>query len=537
MSKTRWSVLTALILTVGSGAVYVARTALGGDIYRPPGTSTWKVTLLVSGQLLSPDASLTTLRPPDFRKQHVLDEHYHSAQLIQRSSLTTDPHRSEVTWRRLTMNRENPFRLTYSFRCVIGMKPTEAMSRRTRELDAPPEGGALLKASPRIESDHKEIAAVAKEVIKEDAAPIDQARSLFEYVDRLKNEPTVDVQGALDCLRAGRGNPGGKSRLLVALCRNRGLPARLHSGLVLGGGHEQGLHRWAEVWVNDQWLPMCPTIHHFGSRTFPNSYLVLHVGEEEPIRGHGVQFDYRFLIQTLHTGEESADDSPLSANQRFWRAVSLYTLPPAEQHVIRFLLLLPLASLIVSVFRTVIGVPTFGTFGPALLGLAFLNFRALPLGLGIFVATVLIGWAMRHLLDRYHLLLVPRTSILLTLIVLFLVGVIMVASHYEMLSAQYIALFPLVILTHLVERFWTIEAEDGVPASFKTLLGTLGVSALVSLALGPDVVGTWVLRYPETLGVVLAAQFLLGRYMGYRVSELYRFSDLLPQPHALERTS
>jgi 7 transmembrane helices usually fused to an inactive transglutaminase len=32
--------------------------------------------------------------------------------------------------------------------------------------------------------------------------------------------------------------------------------------------------------------------------------------------------------------------------------------------------------------------------------------------------------------------------------------------------------------------------------------------------------------HPETLGLVAAAQLLLGRYTGYRLLELYRFRDL-----------
>ena len=95
------------------------------------------------------------------------------------------------------------------------------------------------------------------------------------------------------------------------------------------------------------------------------------------------------------------------------------------------------------------------------------------------------------------------------------------------MGTQYVSLFPLVILTHLVERFWTIEAEDGAPASFRTLLGTLFIATTVSLALSPQVVTNWMFRHPETLGLVLAAEFLLGRYTGYRLTELYRFADLL----------
>jgi hypothetical protein len=80
-----------------------------------------------------------------------------------------------------------------------------------------------------------------------------------------------------------------------------------------------------------------------------------------------------------------------------------------------------------------------------------------------------------------------------------------------------------------VERFWTIEAEDGTAVSFKTLLGTLAVAVTVSVALAPYAVTAWMFHYPETLGLVLAAQFVLGRYTGYRLSELYRFGDLVQE--------
>ena len=43
--------------------------------------------------------------------------------------------------------------------------------------------------------------------------------------------------------------------------------------------------------------------------------------------------------------------------------------------------------------------------------------------------TVLLGWGFRRLLDRFHLLLIPRAGVLLTLIVLFLLAVIMTAGR------------------------------------------------------------------------------------------------------------
>src|SRR4029078_9684244 len=90
-----------------------------------------------------------------------------------------------------------------------------------------------------------------------------------------------------------------------------------------------------------------------------------------------------------------------------------------------------------------------------------------------------------------------------------------------------IALLPLIIVTHMIERFWTVEAEDSLGTAFKILLGTVTVATVVSLAVSPNVVPTTLFRYPETLGLVLAGQFLIGRYTGYRLTELFRFRDVL----------
>src|SRR5947207_756160 len=66
------------------------------------------------------------------------------------------------------------------------------------------------------------------------------------------------------------------------------------------------------------------------------------------------------------------------------QVLSFSTLRAEEQQFVRFLILLPVAALVVSVFRVVIGLPTYGMFAPALLGLIFRDLRALPWGLGTF---------------------------------------------------------------------------------------------------------------------------------------------------------
>ena len=192
------------------------------------------------------------------------------------------------------------------------------------------------------------------------------------------------------------------------------------------------------------------------------------------------------------------------------------------------MLLLPIAALIVCIYRNIIGLESFGTFAPALVGLAFRDLGSLP-GILVFVSIVLIGWVMRRVLDHYHLLQVPRVAFLLSLVVIVLIAAIVAANYQELPATKYISLFPMVILTGMIERFWTLEVEDSTASSFRTLLTTLIIAASISLFLSLHAVVRHMLRFPETLGLVMAAQLLIGRYTGYRLSEMFRFRDFLKQ--------
>ena len=81
------------------------------------------------------------------------------------------------------------------------------------------------------------------------------------------------------------------------------------------------------------------------------------------------------------------------------------------------LLLLPLGALVVALFRNVVGVSTFGTFMPVLIALA-LREVSLVAGLLLVAAVLLLGIVGRLVLERMHLLLVPRLGVLLCAVVL-----------------------------------------------------------------------------------------------------------------------
>jgi hypothetical protein len=200
---------------------------------------------------------------------------------------------------------------------------------------------------------------------------------------------------------------------------------------------------------------------------------------------------------------------------------------PFEMHtVMKILLLLPFAALITAFVRNVVGVATFGTFSPALLAMSFI-YANLETGLAILIIVVTVGLFGRGFLERLRLLTVPRLSIILTVVILGVVfGVSILHYEYPTLGTE-VVLLPMVILTNLIERFHVSTEEDGLVYTIKLALGTLLVSILCYLVLGWERVGNWVLTYPEAHFFTIAAFIVLGRYAGYRLTELWRFRDLV----------
>jgi hypothetical protein len=523
------SVTTAAVLAMASAALMIGRyQILGDDVRVPTGPGTWKVTLLVQGQSIGTGAKLQTTTPLDFGHQHILDELYRSDELLAKPPDSKHPERRQVLWTQRPGIPNGAFRARYEFYCSTNVhSPTAPMSELSSVINAAPHPSTQLKSEPRIQSDHVDISAVARNLTMGLDDRRDQFEAMFHYVDQeIGNEPSLPGPGlsALDCLRRGSGGSGGKSRLLVALCRNRGIPARLVTGLTLKRGREQSALLWMEAWVHNHWMPACPSYHAFGR--VPASYLVFNYGDYPLVRGRDVRdLKYAFLIErpAAQGNAAAVSDSPL---RRLLARLSLYALPPPEQRLVEFLLLLPIAALMVCIYRNVIGLGSFGTFAPALVGLAFRDLGSLP-GILVFVSLVLIGWVMRRVLDHYHLLQVPRMAFLLSLVVIVLISAVVAANYQDLAATKYVSLFPMVILTGMIERFWTLEVEDSTASSFGTLLSTLIIAASISLFLSLHALVRHMFRFPETLGFVMAAQLLIGRYTGYRLSEILRFRDFL----------
>ena len=89
-----------------------------------------------------------------------------------------------------------------------------------------------------------------------------------------------------------------------------------------------------------------------------------------------------------------------------------------------------------------------------------------------------------------------------------------------------IALFPMIIMTMTIERVSVAWDERGAGFAMKMAAGSLSIACLAYLVMSWDPIEHFVFVFPEALLVLLSLTLMLGRYSGYRLSELFRFRNL-----------
>ncbi len=305
------------------------------------------------------------------------------------------------------------------------------------------------------------------------------------------------------------------------------IPSRISWGVrIRDGVRSAPLEPWLEVHNGSEWLVFNPLT---GERGAPAETLFWYTGSEPLLESNGIgEAGYQIAIRrsfldVYQLAERKADvlDSRIMD-------FSLLALPLQTQNVYRILLMVPLGALIVVLMRNVVGMNTYGTFMPVLISLAF---RETQLLWGMFLFTLLIslGLSIRFYFEKLKLLLVPRLASVVTVVVLLMLGISVVSANLDLQRGLSVALFPMVIMAMTIERASIVWEENGAAEAFKQGLATLLVAVLGYMVMFNPVLQHLVFVFPELLLVVLALTLMLGRYTGYRLSELRRFRSFDPE--------
>lgn len=311
----------------------------------------------------------------------------------------------------------------------------------------------------------------------------------------------------------------------IQLLTGANIPARMVHILMLRDGMSHGtLTPWLEVHDGTHWITFNP---HSSETGVPKDVVVWHTGDLPVLDISGGKNG-----KVEYSVTERTQDRTLVAEQRARQMgsrlmeYSLFSLPVATQNVYRVLLMVPIGAFLIVFLRNVIGLKTFGTFMPILIALAFRETELLW-GMLLFSLLVAIGLVIRFYLEYLKLLLVPRLAAVLIIVIILMVVVSLISHKLGFDRGLSVALFPMVILAMTIERMSLAWEELGPGEAIRQGVGSLIVAALGYLSMSSRFLGHLVFVFPELLLVVLAATLLLGRYTGYRLSELWRFRSVL----------
>ncbi len=313
--------------------------------------------------------------------------------------------------------------------------------------------------------------------------------------------------------------------ILLAVLARADIPARAMRGIRLQDGRRRQTLSWLlEIHNGKEWLVFDPET---GQRGLPDNFFVWERGGGEILSVIGAEdsrLEFALVSNSLPAKTVAVMDERV---EKFALLdFSIYSLPVEQQGVFKGLLLIPVAALVVVVMRLLVGLKTSGTFMPILIALAFMQ-TTLWVGLAMFIVIVSAGLWIRSWLSHMNLLLVSRISAVV-IVVIFLMAALAIASYKlgfdQVLTVTF---FPTIILSWTIERMSVLWEEEGPHEVVVQGGGSLLVAVLAYLAMSNTLVSHLTFNFPELMLSLLGVILLLGKYTGYRLSELYRFRALV----------
>jgi len=147
-------------------------------------------------------------------------------------------------------------------------------------------------------------------------------------------------------------------------------------------------------------------------------------------------------------------------------------------------------------------------------------------GVVSFLIVVSIGLVIRTFLSALNLLLVARIATLIVLVVGLISIFSVISFRLGLISGLTITFFPMIILAWTIERMSITWEEEGPKEVLIQGGGSLLVAIFAYLMMSESTISHLAFNFPELHLCVLALIMILGRYTGYRLSELTRFASL-----------
>lgn len=213
--------------------------------------------------------------------------------------------------------------------------------------------------------------------------------------------------------------------------------------------------------------------------------------------------------------------------------IDYFVFQGVPQESILLILMLPVVATFISFFRQVFGVKAFGIYAPSIVTFAFLamggeaGFKGVKYGVAIFISVIIVGMGSRYILKKFRLLYLPRVAVILTLVALVMLAILVTGGSMQRTGLAAIPIFPLLIMIIIVEKFVAAQVEKGTKTALILAAETLGISLVVYFIISWELMAITMLKYPWVVLLTIPFNIFLGKWTGLRLSEYWRFKDIL----------
>lgn len=208
------------------------------------------------------------------------------------------------------------------------------------------------------------------------------------------------------------------------------------------------------------------------------------------------------------------------------------------QSSILLMLLLPIVATIISAWRQIIGLKTFGIYAPIVMTFAFYSLglteengvnliQGLKYGLALSLVVFVSASIAHEFTKRIRLHYLPKMSIVLSLVAVSVFATLVFAGYMNKGGFLSVDTYPLLLLITVSEQLISIYIKKGRKSAYVLSIGTILFSTLTFILISWKSFHAFLLTYPYVPLLTIILNFLIGTWKGFRIKEYFRFKSLL----------
>ena len=504
-------VLATLLITIAVSVFSYKLFVLHLPLSPSAQTSVWAIEAKMTFRAMRGPVQVKFLLPPQQENFDIIDENF-----ISRNYGITYPQYEESL---AISNRES----IWSLRKASGNQ-----TLYYRLIIKSSEGAKTLPMTPPVIPKDFELDGAARSAAE---AVIAHAREssvdTLSFAVQLVNALAKNVDSNTTLLLDRDSSPGHIAAIAVEVLKGASIPAVAVHGFELSNElnakREIHLRTLLAVWTSNGWQFIDPSNTTLG---LPHNFIIWSVGDAPIFHvSRGKTPAVTFTASNQQFNAVSVASSEANRERSDLLKFSLLSLPLQSQKAYQALIMVPLGALVILLLRSFVGIKTFGTFMPVLIALAFRE-TTLTSGLLLFTLVVSLGLLVRFYLEHLKLLLIPRLATVLVVVVIIFLVISILSHHLNIASGLSMALFPMVIITMTIERMSIVWEERNPWEAIQQGAGSLFAASLAYFAMDNTFAQHLFFVFPELFLLLMAIMLLMGRYRGYRISEIYRFETL-----------